>query len=188
MGGSFPVSEDIVFREVARGMERSPKPIFAALNGYALGGGLELALACDFRIAVEGAELGLVEVGIGLIPGAGGTQRLPRIVGIPKAKELILAGRRIKADEAQRIGLVNAVAPRGQLSNVVSEWVDEIKKKSPVAVASAKFSINSVLEGVPLDQGLVLEREYASLNFDSKDRSEGLSALAERRKPEFKGI
>jgi enoyl-CoA hydratase/carnithine racemase len=183
----FPPSEDILFRQITRSMEKSPKPIIAVLNGIALGGGLEFTLACDFRLAAESAELGLPEVGLGLIPGAGGTQRLPRIIGVAKAKELILLGRKITAAEALRIGLVNAVAPLQELSGLVVKWTDEIKSKSPVSIASAKYSINSFYEGVRLDEGLAMEGEYASLNFESLDRKEGLQALKERRKPNFRG-
>jgi len=183
----FPPSEDILFRRITRGMEKSPKPILAIINGLALGGGLEFALACDFRLAAESAELGLPEVGLGLIPGAGGTQRLPRIIGVAKAKELILLGKKISAGEALRIGLVHAIAPLQGLSDLVARWTDEIKSKSPVSVASAKFSINSFYEGIRLDEGLAMEGEFASLNFESFDREEGLQALKEKRRPNFRG-
>lgn len=186
--GSFPPSEDILFRRITRGMEKSPKPIIAAINGFALGGGLELALACDFRLAVEGAEMGLPEVGLGLIPGAGGTQRLPRIVGVAKAKELIFLGRKMTGTEALRIGLVNGIASIEKFSDLISKWTNEIMSKSPVAVASSKFSINSYYEGSRLDEGLAIEGEYASLNFESLDREEGLQALKEKRAPKFRGF
>jgi enoyl-CoA hydratase/carnithine racemase len=186
--GSFPPSEDILFRRITRSMEKSPMPIVAVINGFALGGGLEFALACDFRLAMEGVEMGLPEVGIGLIPGAGGTQRLPRIVGVAKAKELIFLGKKITAEEALRIGLVNAVAPSKEFSDLVSKWTSEIKSKSPVSIASSKFSINSFYEGSRLDEGLALEAEYARLNFESLDREEGLQALKEKRAPKFRGF
>lgn len=184
----FPPSEGILFRQVMRSMEKSPKPIIAVINGIALGGAMEFALACDFRIADENAELGFPEVRLGLIPGAGGTQRLPRIIGVSRAKELILKGRRLKAPEALHLGLVDAIAPKDKLENVVSEWVNEIKLGAPVSVASAKFSINSFYEGIRLDEGLALEGEFANLNFETLDRLEGLQALSERRKPKFLGV
>jgi enoyl-CoA hydratase/carnithine racemase len=184
----FPPSEAILFREVMRSMEKSPKVVIAAINGTALGGALEFALGCDFRIADERAELGFPEVRLGLIPGAGGTQRLPRIVGVSKAKELIFKGKRVKAEEAQRIGLVDAVAPKDKFDGLVNEWINDIKMGAPVSVASSKFSINSVYEGIRLEEGLTLEGEFANLNFETLDKQEGLRALNERRKPKFSGF
>ena len=162
------------------------KPTVCALNGSAYGGGLELALACDFRILVEGAELGLTEVKLGIIPGAGGTQRLPRLIGEARAKELILLGRRVSAARALEIGLVHQVAPRAGFAGAVDALLAELGTCAPLSVRAAKSAIERGY-GVPLTEGLELERECYDVTLFSEDRNEGLAAFAEGRKPSYRG-
>ena len=161
-------------------------PTIAAMNGSAYGGGLELALACDFRILVEGAELGLTEVRLGIMPGAGGTQRLPRIVGEARAKELILLGRRISAVRAFEIGLVNQVVPRANLVAAVEAILMELAGCAPLSVQQAKTAIERASE-LPMKEGLDVERELYDVTLFSDDRDEGLAAFAEKRPPNYQG-
>ncbi len=168
-------------------LDRSPKPVVAAINGVAFGGGLELALVCDLRVAAAHAELALPETGLGIIPGAGGTQRLPRVVGEARAKEMILLGRRLSAEEALRWGLVNHVVAEG--ADLLAEtlaYVAPIADGAPVAQAAALAAIDAALE-VPLDRGLELERLHYDATLRSADRREALSAFAEKRRPRFTG-
>jgi len=167
-------------------LEKIGKPVIASLNGYALGGGLEMALACDFRLASESAEMGQTESNLGLIPGWGGTQRLVRIVGLPKAKELIMLGNRISADEAARIGLVTKVVPKAKLQGETTALARKLADGPPVALKLAKEAINFGTQ-VPLDIGLKLEAEAFGIVFSTKDVMEGVSAFMSKRKPEFKG-
>lgn len=162
------------------------KVTIAAMNGSAYGGGLELAMACDFRIAVEGSEVGLTEVRLGIMPGAGGTQRLPRLVGEARAKELILLGRRIPIARALEIGLVHQVVPRAQLTAAVEVILGELAACAPLSVTSAKSAIERG-SALPLDQGLQIEREAYEVTLYSEDRDEGLLAFAEGRPPRFQG-
>jgi enoyl-CoA hydratase/carnithine racemase len=162
------------------------KPTVAAMNGSAYGGGLELAMACDFRILVEGAEVGLTEVKLGIIPGGGGTQRLPRLIGEARAKELILLGRRIGAARALEIGLVHQVAPRAGFAAAVNALLAEIDTCAPLSVQCAKSAIQRGY-GKPLSDGLDLERQSYEVTLYSDDRNEGLAAFAEGRPPKFKG-
>ncbi|MGE0398078.1 MAG: enoyl-CoA hydratase/isomerase family protein [Kofleriaceae bacterium] len=162
------------------------KVTIAAMNGSAYGGGLELAMACDFRIAVEGSEVGLTEVRLGIMPGAGGTQRLPRLVGEARAKELILLGRRIPIARALEIGLVHQVVPRGQLHAAVEALLAELAGCAPISIVSAKSAIERSY-GVAFDQGLQIERELYDMTLYSEDRDEGLAAFAEGRPPRFTG-
>lgn len=165
-----------------------PQPTVAALNGVAFGGGLELALACDMRVAREGVKLGLTETSLAIIPGAGGTQRLPAVVGPARAKELVLAARRIDAQEALRIGLVNAVAPADGLLDVVRELVSAIAACGPLAVRAAKEAIDLASAGGSLSDNLRKERElYLERVLPSQDRLEALAAFRDKRKPEFRG-
>jgi enoyl-CoA hydratase/carnithine racemase len=161
-------------------------PVIAAINGAAMGGGLELALACDLRLVAADASMGLTETSLAIIPGAGGTQRLPRIVGMARAKELIFTARRIDADEALRIGLVNEVVPRSRLLERAREIADEIAHNSPLAVAQAKRSVNRGIER-PLEQALAIEQECYAPLLKTADRLEALKAFTEKRKPEFTG-
>ena len=162
------------------------KPVIAAVNGFALGGGLELALACDFIYCSEGASFGQPEVNLGLIPGFGGTQRLSRRVGPAVARELIFSGRRIDAQEALRIGLVNRTVPGEELLDAAVKTATEIARRSPVAIAAAK-RVMVVAHDLPLDIACELEiREFALL-FGTADQQEGIAAFVEKRKPEFKG-
>ena len=165
---------------------RIAKPTICALNGSAYGGGLELALACDLRVAVEGAELGLTEVRLGIMPGAGGTQRLPRLVGVAAAKELILLGRRIDAARAERIGLVNAVVPRAELRRVIQGYLADLAACAPLSVQQAKKAIDRGID-LDIDAALRLERECYDVTLFSEDRDEGLRAFAEKRPPRFTG-
>lgn len=168
-------------------LDTSRVPVVAAINGVALGGGMELALLCDLRVAAPHAVLGLPETSIGIIPGAGGTQRLPRVVGEARAKELILLGRRLSADEALAIGLVNRVSPASV--NVVDdtlEWILPISQGAPIAQAAALRAIDLSFD-TSLGHGLELERVIYDECLRSEDRLEALRAFAEKRKPEFKG-
>jgi enoyl-CoA hydratase/carnithine racemase len=164
----------------------SPRPTIAAINGAALGGGLELALACDIRLAAEGAEMGLPEVRLGILPGAGGTQRLARAVGLAAAKELILTGRRIGAARARELGLVSEVVPAAELAAAVARLGAEIAACGPLGVAQAKRAIDDGF-GRPLADGLGIERAAYEVVLASEDRNEGLRAFAEKRPPSFKG-
>jgi enoyl-CoA hydratase len=176
-----------LYRSELRPLDRSPKPVVAAINGVALGGGLELALACDLRIASAHARLGFPETSLGVIPGAGGTQRLPRIVGEGRAKEMILLGRQLTADEALAWGLVHRVTPAGK--NVVDdalEWIRPIAEGAPIAQAAALASIDWALD-VSLDVGLELEKVSYDKTLVSEDRREALAAFAQKRAPRFEG-
>ncbi|MBU0514273.1 MAG: enoyl-CoA hydratase/isomerase family protein [Proteobacteria bacterium] len=162
------------------------KPIIAAINGYCLAGGLELALACDLRIASENASFGLTEVSRGIIPGAGGTQRLPRLIPLAKALEMILTAERIDALEAWRVGLVNRVVPAGELLPEAMTIAQKICRNAPLAVQAAKEAIYRGLE-MPLAEGLRLEQFLAEPVRQSEDAREGPKAFAEKRSPRFKG-
>lgn len=163
-----------------------PKPTIAAMNGHALGGGMELALACDFRIAVSDAKLGFPEVGLGILPGAGGTQRLPRLVGLGRAKELILTADPIDADRALAMGLVNRVVSREELESATRELAGKIASRAPLALRLAKAALNLAAR-VPLDSGLAFEVVSQSVLFETKDKKEGITAFLEKRKPRFLG-
>ncbi|UCD91887.1 MAG: enoyl-CoA hydratase/isomerase family protein [Methanobacteriota archaeon] len=162
------------------------KPTIAAVNGFALGGGCELAIACDIRLASDNAKLGVPEVGLGIFPGFGGTQRLTRLLGKGRACELIFTGKMIGAEDAEKIGLVNKVVPQADLMKEAKALAEEISSKGPLALGLAKSAVNGALEA-GLDQGLALERELVSLAFSTQDKEEGLKAFIEKRPPEFKG-
>ncbi len=168
-------------------LDTSPKPVIAALNGLAFGGGLELALIADLRVAAPHVELALPETTLGIIPGAGGTQRLPRVVGEARAKELILLGRKIGAAEALAWGLVNRVSPEGVpvLEDTLA-WIDPIAKGAPIAQAAALAAIADSYE-VPIALGLEIERVRYDETLRSEDRLEALAAFAAKRRPEFRG-
>lgn len=168
-------------------LDKSPKPVIAALNGSAFGGGLELALLCDLRVCVPTALLALPETTLGIIPGAGGTQRLPRVVGEARAKEMILLGRTIDAERALAWGLVNRVSPPGvDVVDDVLAWIEPITAGAPIAQAAALSAVDVAL-ATDLDQGLQLERVFYDETLRSQDRLEALAAFAEKRKPRFTG-
>jgi enoyl-CoA hydratase len=167
-------------------VERFPRPTIAAINGYALGGGCELALACDIRVAADSAKFGQPEVGLGIIPAAGGTQRLPRVVGMGWAKHLILTGEIIDAKQALEIGLVTAIMPASQLQLRARELARRILRQGPLAARLAKLALNASAR-VDLDSGLLLETLAQAICYDSDDKREGASAFLEKRKPKFTG-
>lgn len=162
------------------------QPTICAMNGSAYGGGLELAMACDLRVLVEGAEVGLTEVKLGIMPGAGGTQRMPRLIGEARAKELIMFGRRIPAARALEIGLVNQVVPREQFRAAIDAMIAELLTCAPLSVQSAKSAIERGY-GLRMDDALAIERECYERTLFSEDRDEGLAAFAEGRKPNYQG-
>jgi enoyl-CoA hydratase len=167
-------------------MDRCPQPIIAAIRGYALGGGLELALACDIRVASDDAQLGLTEVNLAIIPGGGGTQRLPRLLGRGKALEMILTGARISATEALRIGLVERVVPAAEVVGAARELARSIAAKAPLALRYAKEAVVKGLE-LPLAEGLRLEGDLSTLLRTTEDRLEGARAFLEKRPPRWSG-
>lgn len=163
-------------------IENFPKPIIAAINGYALGGGLELAMACHMRVAVNTAKMGLPEVSLGLIPGYGGTQRLTKLVGKTNAMEMILSGEMIDSQKALNLRLVNKVVERNNLFSSITELAKKIMRNSPNAIANAITSINAAQKNV---EGFEIEKEKFSECFESKDFKEGVSAFLNKRKPSF---
>ncbi len=163
------------------------QPLIAAVHGFVLGSGVEIALFCDIRIASEDAIFGLPEVSLGMIPAAGGTQTLPRMIGRGRALEMLLTSDRIDAKEAYRIGLVNMVVPRGELYPTADEIARKIMSRGPIAVRYAKEAINRGLD-LTLEEGLALERKLAALVAKTEDAAEGLEALAEKRAPRFKNM
>ena len=163
-------------------IENFPKPIIAAINGYALGGGLELAMACHMRVAVNTAKMGLPEVSLGLIPGYGGTQRLTKLVGKTNAMEMILSGEMIDSQKALNLRLVNKVVERNNLFSSITELARKIMRNSPNAIANAITSINASQKNV---EGFEIEKEKFSECFESKDFKEGVSAFLNKRKPSF---
>ena len=167
-------------------IERFPHPTIAAINGYALGGGCELALACDIRIASEAAKFGQPELGLGIIPGAGATQRLPRIIGMGRAKHLILTGEIIDARQALAIGLVSVVTPAGQLQIRARELAKRILRQGPLAARLAKIALNASAR-VDMDSGLLIETLAQALCYASDDKLEGTAAFLEKRKAKFTG-
>ena len=186
---SDPMTEFLSFarftRETFHKVETYKKPIIAAINGYAMGGGLELALCCDLRVAAQEAKIGLTETKLGLVPGAGGTQRLPRLVGPTMAKQLIFTGGLINGDEAYRIGLVNASVPREECVNKAVDLAKEIAERAPLAVQAAKKCIDMSLQ-VDLESGLNYEIECVKAVKASEDSVEGVRAFQEKRKPVWK--
>ena len=173
-------------RDTITSVERLPQPVVAAINGGAYGGGAELAMACDIRVMVDGATIGLTETGLGIIPGGGGTQRLPRIVGRARALELIATARRVGAPEALAIGLVHEVVPAGDVLARAREIAETIAANAPVAVRAAKEAVLRGLD-LPIDDALRLESELYERTLMTDDRLEGLAAFRERRRPNYKG-
>lgn len=173
-------------QQAFRLLETSSKPSVAAINGYALGGGLELAMACSVRFAAETARLGQPEVKLGIIPGYGGTQRLPRLVGRGRALELLLAGEPVTAAEAHRIGLVNAVVPQAELLNYCRAWLDKVLANAPMALALVLEAVD-VGQNVALEEGLRMEAAAFGMSAATEDCREGTRAFLEKRKPAFAG-
>ena len=167
-------------------LENLEKPVIAALNGYALGGGLEVAMSCDIRIASENARVGQTEINLGLIPGWGGTQRLTRLIGKTKAKELVFTGRIIDAKTAEQLGILNIVVPQDKFKETVRQFALELASKAPIAVRVAKALINKGAD-ISLESALELEREGFGVVASTEDLKEGVSAFTEKRKPAFKG-
>lgn len=167
-------------------LESLPIPTIAAVNGYALGGGCELALACDLRVASQNARFGLTEIGVGIIPGGGGTQRLPRLIGAGRAKEMIFLGEIIDASEAQRIGLVNRICPQSELLVVANALASKLINRAPLAVRMAKQAINYGMQ-TDLKTGLAYEKACQSFLYTTEDQKEGMTAFLGKRKPEYKG-
>jgi enoyl-CoA hydratase/carnithine racemase len=167
-------------------VEAMPQPTVAVINGFCFGGGTELALACDLRVAAPHAELGLTETSLAILPGAGGTQRLPRLIGKSRAKDLILTGRKIGASEAERIGLVNRIAEPGKLRESALALAEAIAANGPVAVRAAKEAIDGGVE-LPLSRGLEHEARCYERVLGTEDRLEALAAFAEKRKPRYVG-
>jgi enoyl-CoA hydratase len=173
-------------REVFNKVEELPQPTIAAINGFAFGGGLELALACDFRYAADTATMGLTEVTWAIIPGAGGTQRLTRLVGKSRAKELILTGRKFDAAFAYEWGIINGVTSKEELMPTCHRLADEIGQNGPLAVIQAKYAIHYGSE-VDLKSGMAIESKAYEVIIPTRDRVEALQAFSEKRKPNFKG-
>lgn len=186
--GRSPVDQYRVMTDssVFLAVDRFPKPTIAAINGFCLGGGCELAMACDIRIASEKAKLGQPEINLGLLPGGGGTQRLPRLVGMGTALKLLYTGDFIRADEALRIGLVDEVVPAGDVAARAKELAEAIAAKSPVALRLIKQAVRTSMR-TPLDEGLRQEVSLFALAFASEDMKEGVDAFLNKRKPTFIG-
>jgi enoyl-CoA hydratase len=186
------VSEAIHFSQlghaVSKLLELMPKPTIAAVNGFALGGGTEMAISCDFIVASENAIFGQPEVGIGVIPGFGSTIRLSKVIGIPRAKELIYSGRRVNAQEALSIGLANHVFPAKEFMEKVLEIAKSISSQSLGAIIKAKQLMNEFSETTGLNTKLDAEAHAFGRLFESSDQSEGMTAFIEKRKPKFQGL
>ena len=178
-GEAFDKKGNDVFRKI----ETFPIPVIAAINGFALGGGCEIAMSCDIRICSDNAVFGQPEVGLGITPGFGGTQRLPRIVGIGMAKQMIYSGKNIKADEALRIGLVNAVYPQAELMAAAEKLASAIASAAPIAIRNSKKAINDGLQ-VDMDKAIAIEEKLFGDCFETEDQKEGMKAFLEKRKVE----
>jgi enoyl-CoA hydratase len=170
----------------SRAIAAMTKPTIAAIRGYCVGGGLEMALACDLRVAAEDAKLGLAEVRRGLIPGAGGTQRLPRVVGVAKALEIGLTGENVTGSEAHRLGLVNIAVPADEVAKAAEDLAGKILKGAPLSVAFVKEAVRKGIE-LPLEEGLRLEADLSAMIATTEDSKEGPRAFAEKRAPVWKG-
>lgn len=172
--------------EVFSSIESLPQPTIAMMNGYAFGGGMELALSCDFRIAAHDITLGLTETSLAIIPGAGGTQRLPRLIGESKAMELILTARRLNAEEALTYGILTKVVSKESLLEETGKFADMMLANGPIALQQAKFAIKHGMNA-DLQTGLHIERKAYEMTIPTEDRVEALMAFSEKRKPQFKG-
>lgn len=186
--GRSPVDQFRVMKSfgIVDVVDAFPKPVIAAINGFCLGGGCELAMGCDIRIASEKAKLGQPEVNLGILPGAGGSQRLPRLVGLGTAYKMLFSGEMVRADEALRIGLVDEVVPADQLTDRTRALAATIASKSPVALQLIKEAVRAAVR-MPLDEGLRLETTLFGLAFSSEDKVEGVKAFLDKREPKFTG-
>lgn len=182
----FDQREAMRFPRVFDVMSSFPKPVIAMINGFCLGGGCELAMSCDLRIAADVARLGQPEIKLGLIPGGGGTQRLPRLVGMGNAMRMILSGDMIGAEEALRIGLVDQVVPAGDLRSTTLELAQKIASMSPLTVRVAKEALRAS-ERMSIEEGILYERDLFCLCFSTEDKEEGVDAFLNKRKPEWTG-
>jgi enoyl-CoA hydratase len=192
--GQFPEWQPLNVIQRSKGARRPytvireiPKPVIAMVNGLALGGGCELAMACDIIIASDKARFGQPEINVGVIPGGGGTQILPRLVGEKKAKEMVFTGEFISAEEAWRLGMVNKVVPADKLKEAVEEIIAKLKGKSPAILKLAKIAVNRSLE-TPLSVGMEIENELFAMCFGTQDQKEGARAFLEKRPPNYKGV
>jgi len=189
MAGMTPLKArelSLMGEKLCLALENLEKPVIAAINGFALGGGLEVAMACDLRIASETARMGQTEINIGLIPGWGGTQRLTRLIGKTKSKELVFTGKMIDAKTAESLGIVNMVVPADKFRETARQFAIDLASKAPVALKVAKALINKGAD-ISLDSALALEREGFGVVASTEDLKEGVSAFTEKRKPVFKG-
>ncbi len=186
--GRSPVDQFRVMKSfgIVDVVDAFPKPVIAAINGFCLGGGCELAMGCDIRIASDKAKLGQPEVNLGILPGAGGSQRLPRLVGLGTAYKMLFSGEMVRADEALRIGLVDEVVPADQLTDRTRALAATIASKSPVALQLIKEAVRAAVR-MPLDEGLRLETTLFGLAFSSEDKVEGVKAFLDKREPKFTG-
>jgi len=184
LDGASATKQSLKTQALFRKIENFERPTIAAINGYCFGAGLEIALSCDMRIAADTALIGCPEVSLGIMPGAGATQRLPRLVGLGRAKELVLTGRRIKADEALAIGLVEKVVAAGELLSEAKSWGEQIGTKAPLGVAAAKKALNLGWD-MDIKEGLELESKMWGSLFDTQDQKEGVKAFLEKRAPVF---
>ncbi len=182
----FDQREAMSFPRIFDIMSNFPKPVIAMINGFCLGGGCELASSCDIRIASETARFGQPEINLGLIPGGGGTQRLPRLVGLGQAMKIILSGDMIGAEEARRIGLVDDVVPADQLRQATLELAGKIASKSPLTLRVAKEAVRAS-QRMAIEEGVVYERDLFCLCFSTEDKKEGVAAFLEKRKAQWKG-
>lgn len=169
--------------DVFRKLETLPIPVIAAVNGFALGGGCELSLSCDIRLASENAVFAQPETGLGITPGFGGTQRLARTINVGKAKEMLYAGTKVKADEALSLGLVNAVYPAEELMGAAMKLAEKIARNAPIAVRASKKAVNDGLQ-VNIDEAIVIEEKLFGSCFETEDQKNGMAAFVEKRKPE----
>lgn len=174
------------YRRCFSAVDSLPKPVICAVNGYAFGGGLELALACDFRVLAAETKVGLTECRLGIIPGAGGTQRLARLVGASRAKRLIFTAARLTGEEALAMGLVNESVPRAELMDTAKKLGRQMLDSAPIALAQAKIAIDAGMQ-TDLNTGLEIESRAYAVTIPTEDRREGLAAFREKRKPNFQG-
>jgi enoyl-CoA hydratase len=184
--GPGQVAEDVgALEQACRDLEAIPKVTIAAIEGFALGGGLEVALACDLRVAGQNAKLGLPEIRLGIIPGSGGTQRLPRLIGLARARQMVFSGDPVSADRALESGLVDAVSPAGETYAHASRWAESHAAGPSLAFAAAKRALAAADR--PLEEGLGVEREAFVALFETRDQEEGMRAFLDKREPRFEG-